>query len=307
MNGSRAEKMNARFAKRADLLPWAWGLVALTVAGCGVEARSESQLPAGAEPIVAVPTDRLALVERVDLEAEWAARLEAEQARADQEGIQEATAPHRSPILAATDQGERQVRTVEAEPTLLPVPDAPRSEAEPVGTWLPAGLEFVAIAEREVSTEEDQAGDVFYAELVDDVLADDGLVLLPRGARLVGRVVESRASEDAQVAPSLTLAIESLLGPWGERPMHGSVLQADIEVDERDSGRRSAAKVLGGAAAGALLGRILGDDGGDAAKGGVVGAAAGAAVALGTRGGHARLPEGGQLVIRLEDAVLVSD
>jgi len=310
------------------------------LAGCGAEVRSEDTVPEVVEVLAVTVEERPTLVERGEdgestggavppetpagnagEAAEVATPVErtapvrdvaAERAAAFEraERVQAAEQQRTSVPLVATD-GEGQMLPEEPgfdqglEDDGLRDFDEGLQEFEE-GPSVPFGREIVLAIERTVTTEEDVAGDVFYAEILDDVLADDGLVLLHRGARLRGRVLASEPSDDADLQPFLELAIESLVWEGGERPVNATVLDADIEIHERDSGQTSAVKVLTGAAAGAILGRILGGDDKDAVKGGVVGAAAGAAVAAGTRGGHAMISRGGRIRVRLDERLLVS-
>ena len=302
------------------------------IAACGGEVRSESEVPQGGESVVDAG-ERPTLIEREDAvlsdllhapEAEARARRERERLRDPDEPSEPVAGPQPlprystraepevpeepAPALRATD-GPGQV--VEAEPAELEAEVDDEVVEDPwVDTGLqpyavPEGVELELAIESEISTERNQVGDVFYAVLVEDVLASDGLVLLPGGTRVRGVVTSSVASESADSLPVLEVHMDAILTEAGERPVSAVVVDADLLIEERDSGEESAVKVLTGAAAGAILGRVLGDDKKDAVKGGVAGAAAGAAVALGTRGGHARIEPGGIIVIRLERPLIV--
>ena len=314
---------------------------------CGGEARSQSDIPEGGVSVVEVPMgERPTLIERggadlADLShapvEDRAGREEAPVTAAEERALRpereptplpryttrsepepaadEPTRPE--PLLTGTDGDGQIVDAHRADD--LGVPEYPESGMDPA--WdpagdpadalepvsVPAGAELELAIESELSTERNQPGDYFYATLVDDVLADDGLVLLRQGTRMRGVVTESAPSESSDLLPVLEFVVDAVLFEGGEQPISTEVLYADLTVDERDSGEETAVKVLTGAAAGAILGRILGDDKKDAVKGGVAGAAAGAAVALGTRGGHARLEPGSRIIVRLERPLIVAD
>ncbi len=313
-------------------------------AACGGEVRSESDMPSGGEAFVepagAGPTlrERPAFVISDLLhgpEAEERARRAREQSRAEEaragetspaereatrEAARVAPRPEPLPRYSTRPEAERpkpelrgsdprgSVVEPPPEPDLRPADDRgqfPASRPEPLS--IPVGVELELAVEAELSTERNRPGDLFYATLVDDVLAPDGLVLMAQGTRLRGIVTESRPSESADVPPVLELAIEAVLTGSTEQPVSAVVVTSELEVEARDSGGETAAKVITGAAAGAILGRVLGDSRRDAVKGGIAGAAAGAAVALGTRGGHARLKPGARIVIRLERRLIVAD
>lgn len=218
----------------------------------------------------------------------------------------EPAAPAAEPRQPATRRPEPATRPVEAEPLLErsePEPEQPEFRPELATPAVPAGAEVTLALEGELSTQESQAGDVFYATVVEDVLASDGMVLVPVGARVRGRVLESRESESSEMDPVLSLSFERLLLDGRELPLDATLVYADIQSERKDSDSRTAAKVAGGAAAGAILGRILGKDGKDALKGAAAGAVAGGAVAAATRSGHATMQQGAELVIRLSEPV----
>ncbi len=306
-------------------------LVAIAGTACGGEVRSESDIPAGGDAVEALSAP--ALTERVEQDAEpdesrWGPAAYVAQATGAAEASEPESVPVESttvtvipepepkrrpeprreePILVATDTGEGQV--VDFEPS-TDVSDPDNSEfllAEEEADLLQiqSGAELAFTMETEVSTQNNRPGDVFYAYLTDDFVAADGMVLLPRGVRARGRVVETVTSGDSEDVPVLEVVLEQLIGPGQDTPILATVLGAELEADPRDSDGESVVKVLTGAAAGAILGRILGGGGDDAVKGGLAGAAAGAAVAYGTRGGHAKLPAGAQLTIRLDQPLTV--
>jgi len=311
---------------------------------CGGEVRSQSEIPEGGSPIVEIPAAerptligrddatldgllhgqdanerlRRAQEERAAAEEEYALQSVREPTplpryttRSEPEPAADETRAAEEPRLAGTD-GDGQIVEVQPAPDFGEAADSefeiepsprPANELEPLE--VPAGEELRLSVDSELSTERNQPGDYFYATLVDDVLATDGLVLLAQGTRVRGVVTESTPSESSDVLPVLDFVVDAIMLDEGEQPIETVVTYADLSVDERDSGEETAVKVITGAAAGAILGRILGDDKKDAVKGGVAGAAAGAAVALGTRGGHARLEPGSRIVVRLERPLLI--
>ena len=273
-------------------------LAALGLWGCGAEARSENA--ADATPIV-VPTptveDRAAdlaqgLVEEpvelkpvVEPAPEPApARSEPVVTRRPQPSTPPAAEPGprmSEPVLMATD-GEGSI------------PEAPPEPAPAVFE----GTVFEVSLDTELSTHDHLVGDVFWATLVDDLRAENGMVLVPAGAGVRGVITESLPSPSDDEPALLEFEFDAILVDGRELPLESAVVYAPVETSTRDSGGESAVKVVGGAAAGAILGRILGGSNRDAAKGAVVGAAAGGAVAAGTRDGHAQIDEGA--VVELE-------
>lgn len=179
--------------------------------------------------------------------------------------------------------------------TSAPEPPAPvRVVAIPAGTTIPAAMET------SLSTRTHKVGDIFHARVTEEILASDGMVLVPQGARLEGRVAEASQSSSSQEEALLLLTFEHLL-IMGERfPIDAVVTEVAMQTSAQASGARTAATVATGAAAGAVVGRILGGDRRSTVAGAVVGAVAGTGVALTTRDGHATIDEGARVVVRLD-------
>jgi hypothetical protein len=156
-----------------------------------------------------------------------------------------------------------------------------------------------------VSTKESVAGDVFTASVLQDMLAVDGQVLIAAGSSVYGTVRESRESPSAEEPPTLVLEVLSVETAAGELPLVADIEDLEIKVENRDSDRETAGKVAAGAAVGAIVGKIAGKKTSSTVKGAVVGAAAGGVVAAATKGGHATVPEGARMIIRLGQALVV--
>lgn len=186
-------------------------------------------------------------------------------------------------------------------------PPEPEAVPEPVGATLPAGTQLTATLETTLSTRTNRAGETFHARISEALRASDGSVILPAGSRLEGRVVESRESPSAEEPAALLLEIQALVVEGTRYPIQATVLETQVSTEARDSAQRQVATVATGAAAGAVVGRILGRDTRSAVAGAAAGAAAGAGIALTTRDGHATLPEGSTIRIRLEGPVVVAD
>lgn len=186
---------------------------------------------------------------------------------------------------------------VDPPPLDRPVP------AEDLPPAIPAGTELVTRLTASLETGVNQAGDPFRARVDEDLLAPNGMVMIPMGSEITGRVLEARESRGPDDAAVILLQVETLVVDGVEIPVRASVVDAEVETSVRDSNTRTAAKVATGAAAGAVLGRILGRDGRSTAAGAVAGVAAGTAVALATRDGQAVMAPGSRIVIRFEAAV----
>ena len=188
-------------------------------------------------------------------------------------------------------------------PEIRPAPGIGDGEPVHAGPVIPVGAELELILDEEVSTRTHAQGDVVWARVAREVLAADGLVLVPEGTAVRATVLESMESPSSEEPAILVLDFDRILFEEGEAPIDAQVMETELKADEKDSDTETATKVAVGAAAGALLGKVLGGDTEDAVKAGAVGAAAGAAVAIGTRAGHAKLEAGSRVVIRLADPV----
>ncbi len=180
--------------------------------------------------------------------------------------------------------------------------EAPRDAAIPA---IPAGTTLTFEVEEDVSTATHEAGQRFNLRLVSGVDGVHGATI-PAGATARGIVTESQRSSGADSEAVLGVRIASVQVNGGYRDIAGTVQSTDLETAARDSGQRSAAKVATGAAAGAIIGQIIGRDTRSTVTGAAVGAAAGLGIALTTRDGHAVLPRGAMVVVRLDEPLVVN-
>lgn len=180
---------------------------------------------------------------------------------------------------------------------------APASEEPPApARAVAAGTALTLTLDRELGTERNRAGDPFAARLTVDLLLEDGEVLLPAGTVARGRVVEATRSPNAETPATLRLEVTSVEIGGATLRVVASVEEVQLEADAMDRNRETVGKVAAGTAAGAILGKVLGNN---AKRGAAVGAAAGAVVAYTTRDGHASVPEGSLLVIRLVEPLVL--
>jgi len=192
-------------------------------------------------------------------------------------------------------------------PSRTPAPPPPAEEpAEPAPPpVLAAGSTMTLSLDAGLSTKDNAAGDAFTASVVADVLAPDGQVLIAAGSRVRGQVVESRESPSSEEPATLVLGVLSIETAAGELPLVADVEDLQVQTEARDSDGTTAGKVAAGAAVGAIVGKIAGNKNRTAVKGAVVGAAAGAVVAAVTKGGHASVPQGAHMVIRLAQPLVI--
>lgn len=264
----------------------------LLAAGCGGEAESAAD----------AQSDRVAVEAEADqpMGQDDAAPSTSPPPPAGAVGSPRTAPPTRPPATGGVTPPEREVVPVPEEESVIP------PTPEPEAIVVPAGSRIHTLVESSISTRSHEAGETFHVRVIEDVLAVDGMVLVPMGATVEGRVIEARSSTDSNEEAALVLGFEALVIDGVRFPFHGTVVETQLETDAGDSGARSAAKVATGAAAGAILGQILGRDTRSTVSGAVVGAVAGAGVALTTREGHAVLQEGSTMIVQVDQPVVLT-
>jgi len=214
---------------------------------------------------------------------------------------QPASTPARTPAPTPNPARAQSPKEADRPASTKPAPPTP-VEPEPAPRAVAAGTLLTLVLDGELSTKSNKAGDPFTAHLVADILTPEGEVLLPQGTTVSGLVTEALESPSADVPAMLRLQIVDAQVGGDVVPLVADVEDMQLQTEAKDSDKLTAGKVAVGAAAGALLGKVLGKSG---TKGAVAGAAAGAAVAVVTRDGHATLPQGAQMTIRLVEPLVI--
>jgi BON domain len=159
---------------------------------------------------------------------------------------------------------------VDQQPTPPPAPAPPpppiaKTVTIPTGTIVPVRITDA------LSSKDAQPNQVFHGSLAGDLIAD-GMVAVPHGATVVGRVVD--AKDAAHFAGSSLLSIE--LTQISTRSRQIPVVTEAYSKQGTGRGKNTAAKTGGGAAIGAIIGALAGGG-----KGAAIGAAAGGATGAG--------------------------
>ena len=179
---------------------------------------------------------------------------------------------------------------------MMPPPQA--AAQMPVGGFtLPAGTNFVIRMIDSVDSERDRLGQSFRASLDQPVMID-GNQVIPRGADVMVKLVDSKQSGKLAGRTELALSLQSV-------SVNGRMVDVNTQTVKEQSSSRTArtAKVAGGTAAlGAIIGGIAGGGKG-AAIGAGAGAATGAGVELATSGQRVRVPSETRLTFVLDSAV----
>ena len=163
-----------------------------------------------------------------------------------------------------------------------PPPPPPQPIARVV--TLPAGSTLPVRVTQTLDSATAQPGDTFTGAVATDIV-QDGMLLIPRGSTVSGRV--SEVHEAAHFKGSALLTVE--LTNVNAKGEHISVSTQPYSVEGKGRGTNTAVKTGVGAAAGALLGGIFGGGKG-AAIGAAAGGGTGAAVNGVTRGQQVQIP-----------------
>ena len=183
-----------------------------------------------------------------------------------------------------------------ADPAPQPVPDpAPARHVT-----LRIGMTFRVRLDQSLSTERDFAGDTFHASLAEPFVVD-GLVIAERGARVTGRVVESRKAGRLNGTSAIRLALTTLYTSDGQKV----AISTDPWAKQGDSSAGGdAAKIGGGAALGAIIGALAGGGTG-AVIGAGIGGGAGMGMIAATRGKPASVPSETVIPFRLASGMTI--
>lgn len=176
-----------------------------------------------------------------------------------------------------------------------PPPPAPveRSYTAPVGTDIPVRLTEA------LSSETAQDGQPINGTVTRDVVSD-GMVIIPAGAAVSGRVVAAKDAGHFKGHSLLSIEMTSVRRHGDTLPIATST----YTVEGKNRGKNSVEKIGGGAAVGALLGGIFGGGKG-AGIGALAGGGGGTALQGFTRGQQVSIPSESLIRFRLERSFTV--
>jgi hypothetical protein len=163
---------------------------------------------------------------------------------------------------------------------------------------VPAGTILNVRTTQPIAADASQTGMTITA-VVDDPVAVDGQVVIPRGAIAMLEVVDVERSSNMKGRDRITLKVHSIQTEFGTYP----VATSHVELKGSSEGKKAAKKVIGGAGIGAAIGGIFGGGTG-AAIGATTGGGAGAVIA-GSGKTHLVVPAETLLQFRLSTATRV--
>jgi hypothetical protein len=211
------------------------------------------------------------------------------------------TAPAGQPAAGqpAAGQPGAQSATSPAQPSRSA--SAPQAPPPPTEVTLPAGTELRVRLDQDLGSKISQPGDNFPATVADDVVVN-GQVVIPRGARADGTVIDAKELGKIKGGAVLSVRLERVHTNWGSYP----VATSTVERAEKGKGKRTAVFAGGGAGFGALVGALAGGGKG-AAIGALAGAGAGTAGGAFTGNKQIFLPAETLLTFRLENSVHITE
>lgn len=181
-------------------------------------------------------------------------------------------------------------------PTPVPAPPPPPAFRE---VTIASGSTLPVRITQTLDSSTTQQGESFTGTVATDVIVD-GLVAIPQGTPVTGRVDAVQEAAHFKGASLLTIELTNL-NRRGERI---PITTEPFTKEGTGRGKNTAEKVGGGAAVGAILGGILGGG-----KGAAVGAAAGGGLGAGaqavTKGQQVQIPSETLIRFRLTNAISV--
>ncbi len=217
-------------------------------------------------------------------------------ARHDRRPVMAEAAPQQQPAprpMNNTPQPQQQAVAAAPAPPPPPRPVTQQYTLDS-GTTIPVTLTET------LDSKTTQQNDAFHGTLASDVVSN-GVVVIPRGSPVTGRVVEVHEATHFKGASLLTVELTQVTA----RGQRISLVTDTYSKEGAARGKNTAMKSGGGAALGAIIGALAGGGKG-AAIGAVTGAGAGAGVNAVTRGEQVQIPSETRLQFRLQSPVTVS-
>jgi hypothetical protein len=177
---------------------------------------------------------------------------------------------------------------------------------------IPAGQTLRVRMNQTLSSKSSRVGDTFTTTVTEPVYSSTGVIVIPTGSTLVGRVDQVKPAAKGGKPGTIDVTFVELKLPNGIRKViNGSLTELDTKTAKSDSegtasgdkmGHRKIIFIGGGGAGGAVLGGAVGGGKG-AIIGGVIGAVGGLIAENQTKGEEATVKSGTEFGVYLNQSV----
>jgi hypothetical protein len=208
----------------------------------------------------------------------------AQQASAAQPQAMQPAAPVAQPVAPA------------AAPAPPPPPPPP---PKPIVYTLPAGTAISVHTDSDLSSKTSKPNEGFTATVAESVRVN-GNIVIPRGARAQGVVVDAKNQGKVKGEGFLSIRLTNVHTKWGSY----QISTATIDNTQKGKGKRTAVTTGGGAGLGAIIGGIAGGGKG-AAIGALAGGGAGFAGGVFTGNKEIKIPAESLLSFQLTEPIAV--
>ena len=169
------------------------------------------------------------------------------------------------------------------------------------GVTLPAGTEISVRTNQNINSKQNQPGQVFDAEIENNVLGPNGNIIIPKGAQAQLALVDS-GHNGILGKNELGLALQSVNVNGQQMMLQTNSVNGGGNNGGIGANKRTGEYVGGGALIGTILGAVVGGGKG-AAIGAVLGGAGGAGTQVLTRGSQVNVPAETILNFKLDQPV----
>ncbi|HVU47045.1 MAG TPA: hypothetical protein VHD85_13025 [Terracidiphilus sp.] len=211
-----------------------------------------------------------------------------------------ATQPGASPATGASSGAPASAPAAAGPAPVSSAAPAPQAPPPPAAVDLPEGTQLRVRLDEDLGSKISQPGDSFSATVADDVRVD-GQVVIAKGARADGTVVDAKPLGKFAGGARLEVRLDRVQSNWGSY----AVSTGSIDRVEKGKGKRSAGLIGGGAGLGAIIGGLAGGGKG-AAIGALAGGGAGTAGSAFTGNKQIVLPAETLLTFKLEHSVHIT-
>ena len=204
------------------------------------------------------------------------------------------------PPAQQTNQAFQQQTRPMYQPPMQPAAPPPPPQPVVRRVTLPAGTVVPVILTEALSSKNAYANEAFHGTLASDLMSN-GLVAIPRGAQVLGQIVDAKAAAHFKGRALLSIDLTQV-SVYGRK----IDLQTDsFSKEGKARGKNTAEKAGGGALLGALVGALAGGGKG-AAIGALAGGGAGAGVNAVTRGQEVEIPSETRIDFHLQAPVTLT-